>query len=1057
MPRQRDPRGPTRRPDRGLRPVQDVVGRIRFDAALDVAGFTVGYEERFAGVREAPLADFIGAGEIPWHRIWFIKAGTLVVWDRRERVDLIFGSGDSPAADLPAVQRACVQAPPRAPEPAARRGRAGPAEFVAQPSYRFDPARGAWVAGEAAPGLVAVAVEALQVVTYNVLFDLHEAAQIYSERRRAACLELLRARDADLLALQEVTPQLWSELLAAPWVQARYHVSTGPDAAGLVPYGQALLSRWPLALELHAFSAQKRLLIGRMALGGRPLTVAAVHLTSNQKDGASDKRAEQLAVLGERLARDPGDAIVLGDFNFGDGEENAQIAGMGLVDAWTAVHPHHPGFTFDPVANPLATLMSRTGRAARYDRVLVRAPTQALVAIDVTMFGDRAFATRDGQALFASDHFGLCGLLQVAATRVDAVARAALAAATPVHHSALIVAPPERLWRAIDAIRAAHDPSHGRWMPHINLIYGFVDEALFTAAAPAIAAAIAGLAPFRVRLGELRRFDHRGSTTVWLAPVSEPPGALVALQATLAALFPGCDEQRARAAAGYTPHLTIARLTGSEAQIAAQIAGWQAQWRPLEFIVDAVLLISRRQDEPFVVRHALPLGAGVGPGVELGAMAGGGGGETSGVEPVSGGGEIAGVGPGDRSVVAAGPSSVERPGVAASPPWAALPSQRHADAVAAVAAACAAALSIATPCLHVVGSARLGVAVPESDLDLVCAGPAEVERETLFAAVREQLAAQGLLAGAREAGSAGVAVLRCRIGELAVDLQYAGLPAGLRGRDLATLDAAALSGLDATSRRAALGVVDADALVRLVAGRIAVATFREFLRQVRAWARARQLDVGAWGLLGGYTWALLAAWVIDDGAAGAADPEALLRRFFAVFAAWEAGRPVAFGGTTPAPASRRAPWPIYTPTPPAFNSARSLTRSTLALLQAELQRGRAVMTGAVDEPLGAAVAAAGQRRVVLTLRGDDATALAEGAGWLDGQVLGLLLALEDRGARVRPYPRAVHGAAGCEQAIGVEGGGSAQLLAAAQRFADDFRGWIGRPPGVTLTATLVHR
>jgi len=61
MARSRDKTGPAR-PDRGLRPVQDVIGRIRFDAALDVARFTVGYEERFAGVREAPLAGVGGRG-----------------------------------------------------------------------------------------------------------------------------------------------------------------------------------------------------------------------------------------------------------------------------------------------------------------------------------------------------------------------------------------------------------------------------------------------------------------------------------------------------------------------------------------------------------------------------------------------------------------------------------------------------------------------------------------------------------------------------------------------------------------------------------------------------------------------------------------------------------------------------------------------------------------------------------------------------------------------------------------------------------------------------------
>ena len=53
------------------------------------------------------------------------------------------------------------------------------------------------------------------------------------------------------------------------------------------------LSRWPLALEVHAFSSQKRLLVGRLALAGRSLAVAAVHLTSNHKADAPGKRRDR--------------------------------------------------------------------------------------------------------------------------------------------------------------------------------------------------------------------------------------------------------------------------------------------------------------------------------------------------------------------------------------------------------------------------------------------------------------------------------------------------------------------------------------------------------------------------------------------------------------------------------------------------------------------------------------------------------------------------------------------------------------------------------------------
>ncbi|PCC69260.1 Poly(A) polymerase central domain-containing protein [Nannocystis exedens] len=1002
------------RDKQGLRPVQDVVGRLRFDATFDVRRFVVGYEERFAGVREAPLADFFaGDNEIPWHRIFFIKAGELIVWDRRSRIDLVFGSGDSPAPDHAAIARACAPAPVAAPTPTPTRrskARTGPALFVTRPCFRFDPLRGAWLP-VATAGLHEARVEALQVATYNVLFDLYEPEQLYSEARAPVCSELLRERDADIIALQEVTPRLWAELLAAPWLRAGYYVSEGPDAEGLQPYGQVLLSRWPLALELHEFSARKRLVVGRLSLAGRRLAVAAVHLTSNRKADADDRRAEQLAVLVERLGRaDVDDALVLGDLNFGDGEEDQQLARAGLVDVWREVHPHHPGFTFDPQANPLAALATRTGKAARFDRALLRSPAGALAPIDAALFGDKPFGTGPGgQELFASDHFGVCALLQVVADADAAARRARLAAASPVHRSALVVIPPAQAWPPIEAIRAEHDPSHGRWMPHINLVYGFVPEALFADAAAALTTALRGLLPLRIALKAVRRFDHRGSTTVWLEPVSDPPGALMALQAAAAALFPLCDEQSSRGP-GFLPHLTIAKLTGSEAEIAAAIARWQASWRPLEFTVEAVHLISRREDEPFAIRATVP---------------------TCPEEQ----------------------ADAEEPG-GSLPPFGRWPSPAHERVTEAFARATAAVRAGSQ--LHVVGSARLGVAQPDGDLDLVWAGEDGLDREALFAAVTERLAAAGELHEVRTVKSAGLPVLKCRFEGIAVDLQYAGLPAPLQARALGSLRPDELATLDEASRRAALGCVDADALVLLVGDYYDSTVFRETLARVRRWARARQLDAGAWGLLGGYTWAIVTAWAMRAaGEAGvAAEPEALLRHFFMLLAARTPGAPIAFAPPPEPRGGRKPPWPIWTPTPPPFNSARHVTRSTLALLHAELRRGHA-LASAGDPAVVAAVDPAGHpRRVELTLVGV-AEAPARCVGWLEGHVMGLLLALEDAGARVRPYPRPL-GAGAARWAIGLEGGESPAIEAASAAFAASFAAWAERPEGAELQVRLVE-
>lgn len=85
-----------------LRPAKDILSRIRHDPALDDDEFIVGYHDRHADVMEMPVTSWTGGGDfteeewIPQHRIlYFRRKGEHgeKVWDRKERIDLLFGSG----------------------------------------------------------------------------------------------------------------------------------------------------------------------------------------------------------------------------------------------------------------------------------------------------------------------------------------------------------------------------------------------------------------------------------------------------------------------------------------------------------------------------------------------------------------------------------------------------------------------------------------------------------------------------------------------------------------------------------------------------------------------------------------------------------------------------------------------------------------------------------------------------------------------------------------------------------------------------------------------------
>ncbi|KAK2612869.1 hypothetical protein QQS21_001149 [Conoideocrella luteorostrata] len=82
-----------------LRTAADVMNRLRWDPAMDPSNYMIGYEDRFTGTQEKALEQWKGDQTdeefIPQHRIMYFKrtSDNTIVWERRKRVDDIFGSG----------------------------------------------------------------------------------------------------------------------------------------------------------------------------------------------------------------------------------------------------------------------------------------------------------------------------------------------------------------------------------------------------------------------------------------------------------------------------------------------------------------------------------------------------------------------------------------------------------------------------------------------------------------------------------------------------------------------------------------------------------------------------------------------------------------------------------------------------------------------------------------------------------------------------------------------------------------------------------------------------
>ncbi|HNJ40686.1 MAG TPA: RNA repair domain-containing protein, partial [Acidobacteriota bacterium] len=409
---------------------REIISRILWDSRLNRAAFRVGYQDRLApeGFREKTVDEWAVASDIPWHRVRFVRCGETRVWDRETHLDL-FATDELPAA-------AWVEPPERISAPTSLLISETPSanpDFACVSRPVFQNSHFEWnaISTEVNP----VSVDRLKIITFNILAQLPDDGDLRTPERTTQLLLLLQSSQADVIALQEVTPTVLAALQTADWT-AGWFLSEPILSPNLDPHGVLVLSRYPFSQVDHWFSLRKRVLIATWTLNDQPLHIAVLHLPSSMTSEAPARRRLYTGKLVEYLSQLPGDCAVVGDFNTPGDELDQLFQHEDFDDLWPRLNPTDPGLTYDPVTNDLAAQLSRSGNSSRYDRMWVRSknwrPTQ------IARLGVEPVATPSGP-LFLSDHFGLdASFEQWKPQALNPEPRTLLQMTAPVYTSAIV-------------------------------------------------------------------------------------------------------------------------------------------------------------------------------------------------------------------------------------------------------------------------------------------------------------------------------------------------------------------------------------------------------------------------------------------------------------------------------------------------------------------------------------------------------------------------------------------------------------------------------------------
>ncbi|VBB17634.1 hypothetical protein YASMINEVIRUS_97 [Yasminevirus sp. GU-2018] len=377
--------------------------------------------------------------------------------------------------------------------------------------------------------------ESFSLMTYNILSD-------DLEDRIDSVLTYIGDSGTDIVCLQEVSNKMVDYIRV--WASAHgYNLSSTDLKANNVVF---LAKPNIVKSELVVLNFHKQAIIVTI-LNHLELEVdfVGLHLTSDYKSRADDKRREQLNIILAKLGEGR-TVFVTGDFNTNDEvipqldnfNDSADHCSKNKDDVDSEADVKIV-FTYDPETNPLAKKISQSGARRRFDRIYVN-----------KHYSSQTYLVETDNKL--SDHYPVIAKFKYCGESTQEIRNIGENRKT----SCMIMIHDQE----IDRLRKKYDIGYDRWPAHLNIFYGFIDRDEFDDAYLKLKPVVDKYLGHKLVFDQIKMLDQSKYSMACLCPDATSEKIILSLRREIGSALGIRIEH-------YTPHISLGRMTDADSTL----------------------------------------------------------------------------------------------------------------------------------------------------------------------------------------------------------------------------------------------------------------------------------------------------------------------------------------------------------------------------------------------------------------------------------------------------------------------------------------------------------